>query len=85
MVTSIAAIVWSVAQPGTLVSDVAIAAIVVGGATTVLTNMNPLIPLDGYFALSDWLEIPNLRQRALATSVGGRVATCCVWSCPSQW
>ena len=28
--------------------------------------MNPLIPLDGYFALTDWLEIPNLRQRALA-------------------
>jgi putative peptide zinc metalloprotease protein len=29
-------------------------------------NANPLIPLDGYFALSDWLEVPNLRQRAFA-------------------
>ena len=29
-------------------------------------NVNPLIPLDGYFALSDWLEVPNLRQRAFA-------------------
>jgi putative peptide zinc metalloprotease protein len=38
----------------------------IGGATTILTNMNPLIPLDGYFVLTDWLEIPNLRQRALA-------------------
>src|SRR5262249_30180539 len=26
----------------------------------------PLLPLDGYFALSDWLGIPNLRQRASA-------------------
>ena len=37
-----------------------------GGATTVLVNANPLIPLDGYFALSDYLEVPNLRQRAFA-------------------
>ena len=27
-------------------------------------NVNPLIPLDGYYALSDYLEVPNLRQRA---------------------
>ncbi len=27
-------------------------------------NANPLIPLDGYYALSDYLEVPNLRQRA---------------------
>jgi putative peptide zinc metalloprotease protein len=29
-------------------------------------NANPLIPLDGYYALSDYLEVPNLRQRAFA-------------------
>ena len=29
-------------------------------------NLNPLVPLDGYFALSDWLEVPNLRHRAMA-------------------
>ena len=27
-------------------------------------NLNPLIKLDGYYLLSDNLEIPNLRQRA---------------------
>jgi putative peptide zinc metalloprotease protein len=66
VVASIAAIVWSIVRPGTVVSDVAIAAMLIGGAMTVVTNMNPLIPLDGYFALTDWLEIPNLRQRAQA-------------------
>lgn len=66
VVASIAAIVWSVVQPDTLASEVAIAAMIIGGATTIVTNLNPLIPLDGYFALTDWLEIPNLRQRALA-------------------
>jgi len=31
-----------------------------------LFNLNPLIKLDGYYLLSDYLEIPNLRQRALS-------------------
>src|SRR5262249_11077278 len=31
-----------------------------------LFNFNPLIKLDGYYLLSDWLEIPNLSQRAIA-------------------
>ena len=64
VVASLAAIVWYVARPETLASEIAVAAMLVGGATTVLTNANPLIPLDGYFALTDWLEIPNLRIRA---------------------
>jgi putative peptide zinc metalloprotease protein len=64
VVASLAAIVWLVAQPGTLASEVAVAAMIVGGATTIVTNANPLVPLDGYFALIDWLEIPNLRIRA---------------------
>jgi putative peptide zinc metalloprotease protein len=64
-VASMAAVVWYVARPGTLASEVAVAAMLVGGVTTIVTNANPLIPLDGYFALTDWLEIPNLRVRAL--------------------
>jgi putative peptide zinc metalloprotease protein len=30
-----------------------------------LFNFNPLLELDGYFILADWLRLPNLRQRAL--------------------
>jgi hypothetical protein len=66
VVASLAALVFWVAAPGTLAADVAVAAMLVGGATTILTNANPLLPLDGYFALTDWLEIPNLRLRAFA-------------------
>ncbi len=33
-------------------------------AVTVIFNFNPLIKLDGYYLLSDYLEIPNLRRRA---------------------
>jgi multidrug resistance efflux pump len=31
-----------------------------------LLNFNPLIKLDGYYLLSDWLEIPNLRKKGFA-------------------
>jgi putative peptide zinc metalloprotease protein len=64
VLAGLAAIVWWVAAPDSLVSELAFITMLVGGITTILSNMNPLIPLDGYFALSDWLEIPNLRQRA---------------------
>jgi hypothetical protein len=63
---ALGAVVWAVTTPGTLVSEVALAAMLVGGIATLLANANPLLPLDGYFALSDWLEMPNLRQRAFA-------------------
>jgi putative peptide zinc metalloprotease protein len=63
---SLAAIVWWATDPNTLISHIALSAVLIGGVTTVVMNANPLIPLDGYFALSDYLEVPNLRQRAFA-------------------
>jgi putative peptide zinc metalloprotease protein len=66
VIASLGAIVWWAATPGTLVAEVALAAVLVGGITTVFMNANPLIPLDGYYALSDYLEVPNLRQRSFA-------------------
>ena len=32
---------------------------------SILMNLNPLLELDGYFILMDWLDIPNLRARSL--------------------
>lgn len=34
--------------------------------SAVLVNFNPLMRFDGYFILSDWLDIPNLHDRAFA-------------------
>jgi putative peptide zinc metalloprotease protein len=31
---------------------------------SVLVNLNPLLELDGYFILMDWLDMPGLRRRA---------------------
>ncbi|MFI6077033.1 cyclic nucleotide-binding protein [Actinoplanes sp. NPDC051343] len=35
-------------------------------------HLSPLLPLDGHYLLSDWLEIPQLRGRALSW-IGGRL------------
>ena len=46
IVASFAAMVWWAASPETLISQVALAAAIIGGFTTVLLNANPLVPLD---------------------------------------
>jgi putative peptide zinc metalloprotease protein len=61
---SLASLSWLAAAPGSLPARAGIAAMLIGGGTVLITNANPLLPLDGYFALTDWLEIPNLRRRA---------------------
>ncbi|AMW05293.1 efflux RND transporter periplasmic adaptor subunit [Gemmatimonas phototrophica] len=60
-----AAAVWAVSAPGTVISQLSLMVTLLAGGLALLSNANPLLPYDGYFALSDWLEIPNLRQRAL--------------------
>ena len=32
----------------------------------VAANLNPLLEFDGYYVVSDWLDRPNLRPRAMA-------------------
>ncbi len=66
VLASIAAIVWWVAAPDTLTSAVALTTLLIAGLATMFVNLNPLLPLDGYYALLDWLEVSNLRQRAFA-------------------
>ncbi len=60
----LAAMVWWITLPLTLVNQVALIVLNVCGLQSLL-NLIPLIQLDGYYLLSDWLEIPNLRQRAM--------------------
>ena len=60
---SLALFIWLGAEPGA-VRSVAFNVMLIAGVSTVLFNANPLIRFDGYYILSDWLEIPNLRGRA---------------------
>ncbi|MFD1343365.1 HlyD family efflux transporter periplasmic adaptor subunit [Litorisediminicola beolgyonensis] len=60
---SVAMIVWSGAEEG-LVRAFAFNVMLIGGVSTLLFNGNPLLRFDGYYVLSDLIEIPNLGQRA---------------------
>jgi putative peptide zinc metalloprotease protein len=55
--------IWLAAEPG-MVRAIAHNALVIGGVTTLLFNANPLLRFDGYYILSDLIEIPNLGSRA---------------------
>ena len=56
---AIALILWSNTLPG-LRHYLALNVAVMASFSTLLFNGNPLIRFDGYFILSDLLEIPNL-------------------------
>ncbi|MBW2270740.1 MAG: peptidase M50 [Deltaproteobacteria bacterium] len=60
---ALALLVWLAVEPG-LVRSVAYSIIWISGASTLLFNANPLLRFDGYFILSDWIEIPNLSARS---------------------
>ncbi|MGX6605917.1 cyclic nucleotide-binding protein [Micromonosporaceae bacterium Da 78-11] len=46
----------------------------------VFFNLSPLLPLDGYYLLMDWLEIPQLRARGLSWVTGRRRGRSTRWS-----
>ena len=60
---ALAALVWRVAQPFSGLAEIARTSVVVAWVTLAF-NLNPFIKLDGYYLLSDWLDIPNLRDKA---------------------
>jgi putative peptide zinc metalloprotease protein len=62
-VWGIATVVWRVTEPDSWPSFLALV-VMATSAIKSFFNLNPLIKLDGYYLLSDALEIPNLRARA---------------------
>ncbi len=57
-------VAWRVLRPG--VAGHAALAVAAVSAFGILWNINPLLPLDGYYALVELFEIPNLRRRSFA-------------------
>ena len=72
ILATIATFVWWFVQPG-FIQDIALKVMLVSSISTILFNGNPLLRFDGYYILSDILEIPNLNQKstkALTTLLG---------------
>ena len=63
-VAALAALYWSYSAPGTL-NSIAYNMMVVASVSTVLFNANPLLRFDGYYILSDILDIPNLHTQSM--------------------
>ncbi len=66
-VAAIASLVWlqTLQTPDSLVHQLAYNAMFVASVSTILFNANPLMRFDGYYILSDLIEMPNLMQRSM--------------------
>jgi multidrug resistance efflux pump len=60
---AVATLIWRISDPSTSLNHFVLV-VSATSAFKMFFNMNPLIKLDGYYLLSDWLEVPNLRQKA---------------------
>lgn len=57
---------WVASYPDTLIHEIAYKTMLFTGISTVFFNINPLIKIDGYYALTHLVEDPNLREGAFA-------------------
>ncbi|MCG8586607.1 MAG: hemolysin D [Pirellulales bacterium] len=64
VIAAIATFIWWFSDPNALIAQVCLSVMFVSSVSTVLFNGNPLLRYDGYYILSDLVEIPNLRQKA---------------------
>jgi putative peptide zinc metalloprotease protein len=64
VIAAAATFVWWYTPAYPVVNNIALCIMVLCSVSTVVFNANPLMRFDGYYILSDWLEIPNLREKA---------------------
>src|SRR5574341_48947 len=60
---AMATVIWRITDQEIFINQFAFITMITSGVL-VLFNFNPLIKLDGYYLLSDYLQIPNLRRKA---------------------
>ncbi len=65
VIASIATFLWWFSEPG-LLNYICLNIMFVSSVSTILFNANPLLRYDGYYILSDIMEVPNLRQKSTA-------------------
>jgi len=63
LMSALAIFIWWNTQPG-LLHHLCLNFFFVTTISTVIFNANPLLRFDGYYMMSDWLEIPNLRAKS---------------------
>jgi putative peptide zinc metalloprotease protein len=66
VICGIATLIWRFTAPASIVNDLAYKTMLLSGIQGAFLNLNPLIKADGYYALSEYLRIDNLREDAFA-------------------
>jgi putative peptide zinc metalloprotease protein len=72
LTAAIATFVWYLTSPELFINEVAHRVAIFNGVSGIIVNFNPLMKYDGYYLLSDHLEIPNLRGDSFRF-VGNRI------------
>ncbi|WP_020471037.1 site-2 protease family protein [Zavarzinella formosa] len=76
IIASLATFVWWYTPYWPFVNNVAMCLMVLCSISTFMFNANPLMRFDGYYILADWMEVPNLRERANRYLTGILQETC---------
>lgn len=66
VVCGLATLLWHFTTPGMIVNDLAYKTMLLSGIEGTLFNLDPLIKADGYYALSQYLGVDNLREDSFA-------------------
>lgn len=64
MIAALATFVWWNTPGYPFLNHMCLCLMLICSVNTLVFNGNPLMRFDGYYVLSDWLEIPNLRERS---------------------
>ncbi|MBX9623483.1 MAG: hypothetical protein K2X82_06685 [Gemmataceae bacterium] len=64
IIAAAATFVWWYTPAYPTANNIALAVMVLCSVSTVVFNANPLMRFDGYYILADWMEVPNLREKA---------------------
>jgi len=64
VIASICTFIWWFTDQHAFINKICLNIMFVSSVSTIMFNANPLLRYDGYYILSDILEIPNLRQKA---------------------
>lgn len=66
VICGLAMVAWVNSVPGEWLHDFAYQVILITGLAVILINLNPLIKLDGYYFLTEVIDIPDLKERSTA-------------------
>ena len=76
VLASVCTFLWWFSEPG-LLNTICLNIMFVCSVSTLLFNGNPLLRYDGYYVLSDIVDVPNLRQRASQLLASALASICC--------